>query len=121
MSGKLKASKSPTKSFKKALDEGVAEYGSSFSIPAYSQRWRSVKRYSQELLDEYLHHLISEPENAKGCHTTFCQKKEIRQRILKLSLENVPISEKDLDAMLRTILKKEGRVGKMPGSAWPGS
>ena len=100
-------------SFATVLTTGIGEYGSSFSKAAYHQRWKSVKRYSQELVNEYLYHLISEPEDANECRATRIHE-EIRKRIAELSSDGIPKpdeeTEKEIDDMLGAILKTEGRI-----------
>jgi hypothetical protein len=105
-----------TSSFAKKLEAAVAEYGSSFSKAAYQQRLRSMTRYSQELLNEYLYHLISEREDANACRAVDIDVK-IRQRIATLSAENGTKTDEqiveEIDKMLRNILKNEGRIPKV--------
>jgi ATPase family protein associated with various cellular activities (AAA) len=95
------------------LKAGIAEAGSSFSKAAYHQRWKHVTRYSQELLNEYLHHLISEREDAHDCCAGDIDE-HIRERIAKLSSENVQKTDeqikKEIDGMFAAILKKEGQI-----------
>ena len=114
LSPQLKARTSKS-SFEKFLKTGIGEYGSSFSKAAYHQRWTTVKRYSQELLNEYLYHLISEPEDARSCRATNIDA-EVRRRIAELNSDNIKKTEeetaKEINETLGAILKKEGRIAK---------
>lgn len=103
------ANKSGRKSFEKALDEGISRFGSSFSTPAYNDRWKCVGRYSQELLNEHIHHIISAPENPRDCGEAF-KDVEIRTKIIELSKGNAQLSDDGLDTLLHTISRKEGRT-----------
>ncbi len=95
------------------LQAAIAEYGSSFSKAAYQQRWKQVTRYSQELLNEYLHHLISERENGRDCYAGDIDE-QIRKQIAKLSSENVQKTDEEiimeLDKIIAAILKEEERI-----------
>jgi len=107
----------------KFLDSTIADQESSFSKPAYNTR----RRYSQELLNEYLHHIISCSEKEGGCKSRLSNQIDPRmaERVKKLfpevdqpnTSENAsrqPVAAQqlvleELYKMLDSILEKEGR------------
>jgi len=83
--------------FKKVLDDGIAEYHSGFSLPDYEPRLERLERRSQELLNEYCHHIISQPREASDCLA-------LLDRNFKLSKINASVVE-HLNETLTTVLK----------------
>lgn len=111
--------------FEAVLGKTIRDLKSSFSKPGYDLRWK-VKRYSQELFNEYFHHLISYSENSSECKTLFDNQPTIKTKIVTLfSKLDEPSTSKDepglsepeikdrvtekLGEMLTSILEKEGR------------
>jgi hypothetical protein len=88
----------PKSVFKEVLDDGIAEYGSSFSPPLYKER---LKRHSQELLNEYTHHIISQAKEPGDCEAY------LDREVSKLEID-ASVAAK-LKNLLATVLDKEER------------
>lgn len=65
--------------FKALLKDGIARYGSSFSPPSYNGE--RLKTQSQEFLNEYIHHIISQFQEFDEC------RKHLEQQIKQLKVE----------------------------------
>lgn len=48
------------KRFETVVDTIIVEHESGFSKPGYGVRWKKMKRFSQELLNEHIQHVLSE-------------------------------------------------------------
>ena len=89
--------------FTKALEKGLAEYGSTFSPPLYDGRLRDQ---SQEFLNEYTHHIISQPKDPGDCYNY------LETQINQLEID-APLAFK-LKKLLDTVLNKQGRQNGDP-------
>jgi hypothetical protein len=85
-------SAAPESVFEGILSDGIVKYGSSFSVPIYNNRLSE----RQELLNEYVHHIVSFTENPADS--------------LKDESGTIPepIRER-LERLLETVVKNEGR------------
>jgi hypothetical protein len=96
--------------FNEVLKGAIAERESSFTLPAYEQRWNTFNGYSQELMNEYWHHLVSLAETADGWHDLF-HHQVISKKITNWFEETNPSNTaQKLDRMLETTLRNEGRL-----------
>ena len=87
--------KNENSTFKEVLKMGLAEHGSSFSPPVYAQR---LKRYNQQLLNEYLHHLISKPKRPEDC-----------RKDLTDDVKTPTLDARQLMNLLDVVIAREGR------------
>jgi hypothetical protein len=94
--GELIKSPQPDTIFEDTLNDGITKYGASFSAPSYDERLNSQR---QELLNEYVHHIVSFAEDAAACNDSLEQ---------EASTLAQPIRER-LERLLESVVKNEGR------------